>query len=91
MNGIERRAECMSGRANRVSMTDLRGLVEGLGYRGVRTLLNSGYVVFESSGLQGNAQQHPLLRIATNPSRLLVAVLGEPAARVVELLASSSV
>lgn len=34
------------GRAKRVSMQELRTLVEGLGYRGVRTLLNSGNVVF---------------------------------------------
>jgi len=34
------------GKAKRVSMADLRALVEGLGYRDVRTLLNSGNVVF---------------------------------------------
>lgn len=36
------------GKAKRVSMGDLRALVEGLGYRDVRTLLNSGNVVFTS-------------------------------------------
>ena len=34
------------GRAKRVAMADLRALVEGLGYGEVRTLLNSGNVVF---------------------------------------------
>jgi uncharacterized protein (DUF1697 family) len=34
------------GRAKRVAMADLRALVEGLGYKDVRTLLNSGNVVF---------------------------------------------
>ena len=34
------------GRAKRVAMADLRTLVEALGYSGVRTLLNSGNVVF---------------------------------------------
>src|SRR5258706_6347848 len=34
------------GRAKRVAMADLRALVEGLGYHDVRTLLNSGNVVF---------------------------------------------
>ncbi|MGH7730763.1 MAG: DUF1697 domain-containing protein [Candidatus Eiseniibacteriota bacterium] len=34
------------GRAKRVAMADLRALVEGLGYRDVRTLLNSGNVIF---------------------------------------------
>ncbi len=39
------------GRAKRVSMADLRTLVEGLGYRDVRTLLNSGNVVFTAPGV----------------------------------------
>jgi len=34
------------GKAKRVAMADLRALVESLGYRDVRTLLNSGNVVF---------------------------------------------
>jgi len=34
------------GRAKRVAMSDLRALVEGLGYGEVRTLVNSGNVVF---------------------------------------------
>ena len=36
------------GRAKRVAMADLRTLLEGLGFRDVRTLLNSGNVVFTS-------------------------------------------
>jgi uncharacterized protein (DUF1697 family) len=36
------------GRAKRVAMADLRALVEGLGYGEVRTLLNSGNVVFSA-------------------------------------------
>ncbi len=34
------------GRAKRVAMGDLRAMVQTLGYTGVRTLLNSGNVVF---------------------------------------------
>ena len=34
------------GRAKRVAMADLRALVEGIGYSNVRTLLNSGNIVF---------------------------------------------
>jgi uncharacterized protein (DUF1697 family) len=34
------------GRAKRVAMADLRALVEGLGYADVKTLLNSGNVLF---------------------------------------------
>ena len=37
------------GKAKRVAMADLRKLVEKLGYTDVRTLLNSGNVVFKSS------------------------------------------
>jgi uncharacterized protein (DUF1697 family) len=36
------------GRAKRVAMADLRALFESLGYGNVRTLLNSGNVVFTS-------------------------------------------
>jgi len=42
------------GRANRVAMADLRRLLEGLGFAGVRTLLNSGNAVFETD-LRGAA------------------------------------
>lgn len=38
------------GRAKRVAMADLRALVEDLGYADVRTLLNSGNVVFTAPG-----------------------------------------
>jgi uncharacterized protein (DUF1697 family) len=36
------------GKAKRVAMADLRGLIEKLGYGDPRTLLNSGNVVFEA-------------------------------------------
>jgi len=39
------------GRAKRIAMADLRLLVEGLGYSGVRTLLNSGNLVFRAAGV----------------------------------------
>jgi uncharacterized protein (DUF1697 family) len=38
------------GKAKRIAMADLRTLVETLGYGEVRTLLNSGNVVFSSTG-----------------------------------------
>jgi uncharacterized protein (DUF1697 family) len=38
------------GRAKRVAMADLRALVAKLGYREVKTLLNSGNVVFSAPG-----------------------------------------
>jgi uncharacterized protein (DUF1697 family) len=39
------------GRAKRVAMADLRALVADLGYGGVRTLLNSGNVVYTAPGV----------------------------------------
>src|SRR3954469_7016594 len=37
------------GKAKRVAMAELRALVEGLGYGDVRSLLNSGNIVFTST------------------------------------------
>lgn len=48
------------GKAKRVAMADLRALVEALGYRDVRTLLNSGNVVF---GLPAKGGGDPARRI----------------------------
>ena len=36
------------GKGNRIAMADLRALIAGLGHTDVRTLLNSGNVVFQS-------------------------------------------
>jgi uncharacterized protein (DUF1697 family) len=100
------------GRAKRVAMADLRALVEGLGYTDVRTLLNSGNVVFTAprgtpaqaatriekalaadlgvtarvtvltaQELADAVAENPLLTVADNDSRLLVAVLNDPADR----------
>ncbi len=100
------------GRAKRVAMADLRALVEQLGYREVRTLLNSGNVVFTlPAGRAGDpaariekalaaqlgvssrvtvltvaeladaVEANPLLNVAKDPSRLLLAILSNPADR----------
>jgi uncharacterized protein (DUF1697 family) len=100
------------GKAKRVAMADLKKLVEGLGYRDVRTLLNSGTVVFTvPAAVKGNpaarieqaiekkfkfqsrvtgltaeelaaiVEANPLLKVATNHSRLMVTVLTDPAHR----------
>jgi uncharacterized protein (DUF1697 family) len=99
------------GRAKRVAMADLRAGVESLGYDGVRTLLNSGNVVFTAPGagtrvaddaasrieemlaarvgvasrvtvltaaeLADVVAANPLLDVAHDPSRLLVAILND--------------
>jgi uncharacterized protein (DUF1697 family) len=100
------------GRAKRVTMADLRALFESLGYRDVKTLLNSGNVVFTVPGtdrrepaarieeamtarlgfsarvtvitaaeLATAVAENPLLEVAGDPARLLVAVLNDPAHR----------
>ena len=100
------------GRAKRIAMADLRALVEDLGYGDVRTLLNSGNIVFttpraapgkasarieksvaERLGVSARVtvltaaevaaavDGNPLLKIADNPSRLLIAVLNNSADR----------
>lgn len=105
------------GRAKRIAMADLRALVEDLGYGEVRTLLNSGNVVFTASGkgkgdpasrieqalvdklgitsqvtvltaaeLDAVVEANPLLDVADNPSRLLVALFdGKHRARLAEI------
>jgi len=93
------------GTAKRLAMADLRKLVERLGYTDVRTLLNSGNIVFNSprtavaaiatrieksiveklhfaakvvvltaAELAVVVEANPLLGVADNPSRLMVAV-----------------
>jgi uncharacterized protein (DUF1697 family) len=97
------------GRAKRISMADLRALVERLGCTNVRTLLNSGNVVFEAprpdrnkiaaaidvalqsshgfsavavivtaAELQAIVEENPLLDVATDPARHLVAFVMAP-------------
>jgi uncharacterized protein (DUF1697 family) len=97
------------GRGKRISMTDLRGLVGDLGSTHIRTLLNSGNVLFRSKRpnvaklassieaaisdkcgfsatvavvtaehLQHIIDENPLLRLATDPSRHLVAFVSHP-------------
>jgi uncharacterized protein (DUF1697 family) len=67
------------GRAKRVAMADLRALVEKLGYTNVRTLLNSGNVVFTAPRTTPGA-------VSAHIEKALAADLGV-AARVIVLTA----
>ncbi len=98
------------GKAKRIAMADLRDLVAGVGGSNVRTLLNSGNVVFEvgrpsvtrlaaaieaaiqsthrfstavavisAADLDSIVRQNPLLKMATDPARHLVAFVKGPA------------
>jgi uncharacterized protein (DUF1697 family) len=100
------------GRAKRIAMADLRKLLTDLGFADVRTLLNSGNVVFDCEArdarlsanrieealvmrlgvaarvtvldaeqLDGVVIDNPLCELASDDSRLLVAVLNNPADR----------
>jgi len=100
------------GHAKRIAMADLRKVVEDLGYTDVRTLLNSGNVVFSvppavkgdpaaqfekavaanlgvsarvivltAAELAVAVDDNPLLEVAADPSRLLVAILRTAADR----------
>ena len=100
------------GASKKVPMAELKRLVEGLGFTEVRTLLNSGNVVFTARAnavrtaaarieqaildevgvasrvtvLTGTElgtilDENPLAGIADNPSRMVIAVFAEPAAR----------
>ena len=96
------------GKAKRIAMAELRALMEGLGCTDVRTLLNSGNVVFSERRnntaaiaaaiekaiavrfgfsvavvvVTANELQHivaadPLSKVAVDPSRYLVAFVGD--------------
>jgi uncharacterized protein (DUF1697 family) len=96
------------GRAKRIAMADLRTLVQSLGYTDVRSLLNSGNVIFDSNDpparaasriatgvrdrlgitsrvivltaddIAAIAKENTLAVSAADPTRLLVAVVGDP-------------
>ncbi len=71
------------GRAKRIAMADLRALVEGLGYVDVRTVLNSGNVIFDiPAAVPASAKDDPAPRI----EKAMVTRLGV-AARVTVLTA----
>ena len=61
------------GRAKRVAMADLKKIIEKLGYTDVRTLLNSGNVVFQATSAKGAAEriERGLERLGV-PARVVV-------------------
>ncbi len=95
------------GKARRLPMAELRGLLEEIGFRDVRTMLNTGNVVFEADDaaaeehelriasaisqrfgfdvptmvlrpeeVQQVLDENPIVGVADNPSRFLIAFLG---------------
>jgi uncharacterized protein (DUF1697 family) len=76
------------GRAKRIAMADLRALVEGLGYRDVQTLLNSGNVVFTVPntvrGKAGPRIEEAIAKKLGVSSRVTVLTAAELAAAIAE-------
>ena len=78
------------GSAKRIAMADLRALVEGLGFRDVRTLLNSGNIVFSvpndrRGDVAAQIEKALVSRFGVNPrvtvltgNEVAVAVRGNP-------------
>ena len=73
------------GKAKRVAMADLRTLVEGLGYADVRTLLNSGNVVFTAprADAKAAARIEAALKEETGVSARVLVLTGEELAAIV--------
>ena len=84
------------GSAKRIAMADLRALVEGLGFRDVRTLLNSGNIVFSvpndrRGDVAARIEKALVSRFGVNPrvtvltaSEVAAAVRGNPFADVAD-------
>lgn len=60
------------GKAKRIAMADLRGMLEGLGYSNVRTLLNSGNAVFTAA--RGAPAGHAVRIVAAIAERFAMEV-----------------
>lgn len=74
------------GGAKRVAMADLRALLEGLGYTGVKTLLNSGNAVFESSGRAGGTHAKKIEKALSDELGLQVLVIVKSAAEIAAVI-----
>jgi len=82
------------GKAKRVAMADLRALCEGLGYGDVKTLLNSGNVIFSAPRTDAKAAAKIQKEIASQigvSCRMLVVTGDQIAAIVRENPRSNSV
>jgi uncharacterized protein (DUF1697 family) len=77
------------GRAKRVAMADLRRIVSGLGYTDVRTLLNSGNVVFAvPDGKRGDPAER-IERAMANELGVSAKVIGLTAAELAAVVAGN--
>jgi uncharacterized protein (DUF1697 family) len=72
------------GRAKRVAMADLRGLMERLGFTDCRTLLNSGNLVFAGGGKATGALAMRVQRALADALGVAARVIAVPAALFLE-------
>jgi uncharacterized protein (DUF1697 family) len=77
------------GKAKRVAMADLRGLFEDLGYEEVRTLLNSGNVVFTVRRKAAGDLQDKLSKAVADRTGVSCRIVVLDAAEVAEAVAKN--
>lgn len=79
------------GKAKRVPMAEFRALLSGLGYTGVRTLLNSGNAVFHAA--RGNPAKHSADIAAAISARLKleVPVVVKPASELAAIISENPI
>ena len=74
------------GKAKRVAMADWRAQLEGLGYRDVRTLLNSGNAVFRATGRSAAKHAAAIARALAESPGIRVATLVRAAAELARIV-----
>jgi uncharacterized protein (DUF1697 family) len=72
------------GRAKRVAMGDLRDAISSLGHSDVKTLLNSGNVVFTANKAPSETALHKAVKDLTGVSSDVIVLPGEQLVRIVD-------
>lgn len=74
------------GKGNRLPMAEFRGLLEGLGYGDVRTLLNSGNAMFSSKGRSAARHCEAIATELQERTGICVPVIVLPAADLLDII-----
>jgi uncharacterized protein (DUF1697 family) len=77
------------GRNKRVAMSDLRGLLEALGYRDVRTHLQSGNAIFTTGRATASKLEQQISERIKKDLAMDVSVLVRTAAELIEVVAAN--
>lgn len=78
------------GKAKRVAMADLRALLESLGYRDVRTLLNSGNALFESASASSSKHAKRIQNALASELKLDCLVIVKSAKDIASVIADNT-